>query len=174
MTLLDSHDTARFADAAATRDHHVVGLVLLFTMPGVPMVFAGDEVGLRGRDSDAARRPFPWDENRWDTHLLAAFARLAALRRATPALQRGGLRFLDAGEDSITFAREMPGERVLVHVARAAHEPVAVPAAVLGGPAPLEVLFGSHRPVVDGERIVLPAAGPAATICRIGPTGPDQ
>ena len=31
-------------------------------MPGVPMLFAGDEIGLEGVNGEDARRPFPWDD----------------------------------------------------------------------------------------------------------------
>jgi alpha-glucosidase len=45
-TLLDSHDTARFRSIAGSRERHVVGIGLQMTTPGVPMVYAGDELGL--------------------------------------------------------------------------------------------------------------------------------
>ena len=32
------------------------------TTPGVPMVFAGDEIGLDGLWGEDARRPMPWDD----------------------------------------------------------------------------------------------------------------
>ena len=62
MTLLDSHDTARFASMARSPAAHRVALGLLLTLPGVPMVFAGDEVGVEGATADLGRQPFPWDE----------------------------------------------------------------------------------------------------------------
>ena len=49
MTLLDSHDRARFHSVVG-KNHarHIAGLCMLMTYPGVPSVFAGDEVGLEG------------------------------------------------------------------------------------------------------------------------------
>ena len=92
MTLLDSHDTPRFSTAARSPQHQRVGVGLLLTMPGVPMVFAGDEVGVGGRTSDSGRKPFPWDESAWDHELLATYKSLIALRRNTQALRRGSMR----------------------------------------------------------------------------------
>ena len=62
LTLLDSHDTARFRTVANDAHRHVAAVGLLATYPGVPMVFAGDEVGLEGSTSDDGRRPMPWDQ----------------------------------------------------------------------------------------------------------------
>jgi alpha-glucosidase len=168
MTLLDSHDTSRFADVAATPAHHRVGLAWLLTAPGVPLIFAGDEVGVRGRGNDAARRPFPWDDSTWDHDLLEEVRALVALRRRSVALQRGGLRFVHAGADSITFVREVPDETVLVHLTRADGPPVVLPVAAVGGGRPV-VLHGRGAPAVEGDRIVLPGAGPAAMICAVEP-----
>ena len=51
-TLLDSHDVARFRTVSGSRERQLVGIALQMTTPGVPMVFAGDEIGLEG---DGAR-----------------------------------------------------------------------------------------------------------------------
>ena len=59
--LLDSHDTARFRTVAGDRGRQIVGVGLQMTTPGVPMVFAGDELGLEGDWGEDARRTMPWD-----------------------------------------------------------------------------------------------------------------
>jgi alpha-glucosidase len=175
MTLLDSHDSARFASVTCDVERQIVGVALLMTYPGTPMVFAGDELGLDGATSDAARRPFPWGDERSSggegvSELLQAYRRLIGIRRGSDALQRGGLRWASVGEDSLTFLRESANETVIVHVARAAHSPVRLPAAQLGfSGGRVEVLFGT-APVVDGETAELPGGGPAAHIWRIATT----
>src|SRR5207244_12656560 len=59
--LLDSHDTARFRTVTGSRDRQLVGVGLQMTMPGVPMIFAGDEFGLEGDWGEDARRTMPWN-----------------------------------------------------------------------------------------------------------------
>lgn len=168
MTLLDSHDTARFASVVGgDRARHLVGVALLMTLPGVPMVFAGDEIGLRGRRSDEARQPFPWDERRWDLELLGGFRQLIALRRGSHALRHGGLRWVHVADDSLTYLRESVEERVLVHVARASHEPVVLDSARLGVVEELEPLLGGASVRAAGGAIALPGDGPAAHAWRI-------
>jgi alpha-glucosidase len=174
MTLLDSHDTARFASLVGDRDRHLVGVAFLMAYPGVPMVFAGDEVGVTGDTSDLARAPFPWDDERWDDDLLDGFRSLIAARRSSAALRRGGLRWVHAGADSLTFLREAPDERVLVHLARAPHDPVVLDTAPLGVGDVVPPLHGAHPLVpVDGT-ITLPGGGPAAHYWTLGPLGPSR
>ncbi len=97
--LLDSHDTPRFRTVAGSRERHVVGIGLQMTTPGVPMVFAGDELGLEGDWGEDARRTMPWDRpESWDTALFEEYRRLIALRRSSDALARGGIRYAAVGE----------------------------------------------------------------------------
>ena len=48
--------------------------------------------------------------------MLALVRRLAALRRETPALQRGAQRFVDAGPEVLAWLREFDGDRVLAAI----------------------------------------------------------
>jgi alpha-glucosidase len=150
------------------RARYAAGLVLLFTSPGVPMVFAGAETGIGGADGELSRIPIPWDRpEAWDGHVLALHEQVAALRRGSVALRRGGLRWLSVLDDALTFERESPdgGERLLVHVARAAHTAVALPAGWFDRAEPL---LGTGAPVrgVDGAWR-LPTDGPAAHVWRV-------
>jgi alpha-glucosidase len=121
--LLDSHDTARFRTIAGTAERHLVGIGLQMTMPGVPMLFAGDELGLEGGWGEDARRTMPWDSREtWDTAFLDEVRALVALRRSSDALARGGLRFVHVSADAIAFLRETRTERLLALAARRPHE----------------------------------------------------
>jgi alpha-glucosidase len=167
MTLLDSHDTPRFSTVARSPEHQRLGVGLLLTMPGVPMIFAGDEVGVGGGSSDAGRQPFPWDESTWDHDLLATYRRLIALRGDVEALRRGGIRFVAASADVIAFVRETPDERVLVHAARGPHQPLSIGRGDLGATATAERLYGDGELVVDAATITLPGEGPALGVWRL-------
>ena len=156
-TLLDSHDTARFSTVAASRAKHVVGIGMQMTMPGVPMVFAGDEVGLEGEWGEDARRTMPWDDPAsWDGELLAAYRALIDLRRSRRTLADGGLRWVHVGDDAIAYLRESRDERLLCLAARTRHDPIRTPF------AELETLFGE-----DAAAGVLPAGGPAFHVWRV-------
>jgi alpha-glucosidase len=156
-TLLDSHDTPRFRTVVGSRERQLVGLGLQMTSPGVPMIFAGAELGLEGGWGEDARRTIPWDRpETWDATLLAHYRELVALRRSSEALARGGVRYVHCSDDAIAYLRETRAERLLCLAARAPHEPISVPF------TELETLYGG-----DAQDGVLPADGPAFHIWRI-------
>jgi alpha-glucosidase len=167
--ILDSHDTARFRTIAGSRDRQLVGIGLQMTTPGVPMLFAGDEVGLEGEWGEDSRRTMPWGRpDTWDGELLEAYRGLIALRRGSRALARGGIRYAHVSADAIAYVREAVGETVLCLAVRAGERELRVPLAALDG-VELETLWGEDARVEDGDA-VLPAAGPAFHVWGVGPT----
>ena len=131
--ILGSHDSARIRTLTGSGEVHRVAAGLQFALPGVPMLFAGDEIGLEGVNGEDARRPFPWAHPAaWDDATLATYAGLARLRHQHDALRRGGLRWAYVGDDVLVFVREHPVGSVLVAARRAAAPPVTLPAGPLG------------------------------------------
>lgn len=121
MNALDTHDTPRFGTSA--RPGTVpVAFGLAVTLPGIPVVWAGDEFGLTGVDGEASRTPIPWgtESDPAVAPVLDTYASLIALRRAHPVLATGGIRWLAVGDDAVAFVRESAEERVLVFATRAA------------------------------------------------------
>jgi alpha-glucosidase len=164
--LLDSHDTARFRTIAGSRERQLVGVGLQMTSPGVPMVFAGDELGLEGAWGEDARRTMPWGRpETWDTVVLEAYRRLIALRRKSTALERGSMRYAHVSADAIAYLRESADETLLCLAARSEHPAVRLRRATLGG-AQLETLFGEDART-DGDELALPSDGPAFHVWRI-------
>lgn len=168
FNLLGSHDTPRL--------RHIVGgdlrlvrvaAALLFSYPGVPCVYYGDELGLDGAGDPDCRRTMPWDEAEWDHDLRAFYQHLARLRREAPALRWGGFQLLHAGEHTVAFQREAPEERLVVVARRAADGLAALPVGHAGIPdgSPLrELISGATATVAGGA---LPLAGLPATGAQI-------
>jgi alpha-glucosidase len=118
--ILSSHDSARIRTLVGDPAIHRVAAGLQFSLPGVPMLFAGDEIGLEGVNGEDGRRPMPWHRREgWDTATLQTYGALAALRRRHVALRRGGLRWAYVDDDSLVFLREHPDETILVAARRA-------------------------------------------------------
>ena len=164
--LLDSHDVARFRTVSGSGGRHVVGIGLQMTTPGVPMVFAGDELGLEGEWGEDARRTMPWSRpETWDTALLGEYRRLIALRRSSGALARGGLRYVHVSDDAIAYLREDEDERILCLASREEHPPVRLSLDGLGSRG-FETLYGSDATVEGGEAL-LPADGPSFNAWRL-------
>nr|WP_055501681.1 glycoside hydrolase family 13 protein [Nonomuraea pusilla] len=164
-SLVSSHDTARIRTVCGGDPALVeVAAGLMFTLPGTPMLYAGDELGLEGAWGEDGRRTMPWDRrDSWDTRTLAAYRGLGALRGAHDALRHGGLRWVHASRDALVFLREHAGERLLVLAARAAHDPVRLR---LGGAA--APVYGSEELAAgpDGT-YTLPSDGPAFHVWRL-------
>ena len=139
-TLLGSHDTARIRTVVGDAARHEVALGLLMTLPGVPMIFAGDEFGLTGDNGEASRTPMPWGRAVPPFH-----HDLVALRRGHEALRTGGLRWLHADGDALAFVRDTADGTLLVLARRAPGPPVALP---LTGAS--NVYGGADGPTGDG------------------------
>ncbi|MBH0117276.1 glycoside hydrolase family 13 protein [Salinibacterium sp. NG253] len=132
MNALDTHDTARFRTHAPA-ENVPLALALSVTLPGVPVVFAGDEFGLSGDDGEISRTPIPWgtETDPAVAPTLDVYRELIALRRELPTLSHGGLRWLHVADDALVFVREDAAATVLVVVARSPLT-VTLPANALG------------------------------------------
>jgi alpha-glucosidase len=169
MNLIGSHDTHRVASILPDPRVVDVAFGMLAAYPGVPMIYAGDEIGLAALGPEYARLPMPWAHpQRWDARRLAHTRALFGTRAASAALRRGGLRWLSIEDEALTFLREAPGEVVLVHAARADHAPVRLPVDVVG--VELSGLAGSGDLRADANgQVTLPSHGPAFGMWRLGP-----
>ncbi len=115
LNLLDSHDTPRFiTSVGGDREALKLALLFLFTYPGAPCIYYGDEIGLGGRHDPDCRRAFPWDPSRWDQDLLAFVKKGIALRKAHPALRRGSYQCLYAEGGVYAFGRKLEEDSVVV------------------------------------------------------------
>lgn len=114
LNAIDTHDTARAASAILPGAQPLAA-ALQFTLPGVPMVFMGDEFGFEGFNGENSRTPMPWNApERIPADLRGLYAGLSALRREHPALTAGGLRWLHAAGGTLAFIRETAEASVLV------------------------------------------------------------
>lgn len=117
--ILSSHDSPRIRTTTGSKERHHLAAVLQFTLPGVPMLFAGDELGFEGTDGEDSRRTIDWDhQEAWETDTLDLYATLARLRREHRALTRGGLRWLLVEDDRLAYVREHPDGDIEVTVDR--------------------------------------------------------
>jgi alpha-glucosidase len=94
---------------------------LLLTYPGVPSIFAGDEIGLEGSSGEDSRRTINWeDTTSWDLDFLSEVKQLISLRKKHDAFINGGLRWVLVEDDCLAFLRESKKETILVFISRAA------------------------------------------------------
>jgi len=122
MLILDSHDTARFRTVVlGDRSAHEAAMTMLLTYPGVPSIFAGDEIGLEGSWGEDSRRTINWeDRSGWDLDFHDSVKKLVKLRKERDALINGGLRWVAVEKDYLAYLRESRSEAILVFISRTA------------------------------------------------------
>ena len=129
---LDSHDTARFKSLLGNDVARLpLAVVWLFSWPGVPCIYYGDEVGLDGDNDPFCRKTFPWQAEKQDVTLLALYQRMAKLRHSIPALRYGGCQVVYAEDNVVVFLRVYQQQRVLVAINRGEACEVVLPASPL-------------------------------------------
>ncbi len=117
LNLLDSHDMPRFLSCVSGQKVALKqALLFLLTYPGAPSIYYGDEIGVDGRHDPECRKSFPWNEERWDTDLLAYTKACVKLRRDHPSLRGGSFQRLHAEGQVYVFARTFEREQVLVAI----------------------------------------------------------
>ncbi|NJO43108.1 MAG: alpha-amylase [Cyanobacteria bacterium CRU_2_1] len=116
LNLLASHDTARLLTIAGDDISSVkLANLLLFTFPGAPSVYYGDEVGLPGANDPDCRRGFPAKEQ-WNLELLTCHRQLIALRHSHMALRIGEYRLLGAEGMVYVFTRIWEGDVLIIAI----------------------------------------------------------
>lgn len=171
MNALDTHDTARAAHVMRPGGQ-AVGVALQYTMPGIPMVFMGDEFGLTGWNGEASRTPMPWnDPSRIGEDLRGLYGELGRVRSQSPALLDGGIRWVHAGSDVLIFVREHAEESALVVAARDDFE-VRLDAAVVSPASPGEWRLAATVQDRAGQGGVVAEHDDGAVTLR-GRGGPD-
>ncbi|MFG6444336.1 alpha-amylase family glycosyl hydrolase [Microbacterium sp. P07] len=155
-TFIGNHDVSRIASAVGDARHVPHAVALLMTLAGTPMVYAGDEYGLRavkeervGGD-DAVRPEFPEEPPAGDASLpgaesdapgvFAAHRELIALRRRHAWLHSARSDVVHV-ENTALAVRTATDFDALVTLLNLADEPASLPAAdattVLAGSATL-------------------------------------
>jgi alpha-glucosidase len=159
MNAIDTHDTPRFAERAGDAEQ-LVAAGLTMTLPGTPVIFAGDEFGLRGATGEQSRTPLPWHT---DPRLAGAYAELTRARAKLPPLRTGSLRWMHADDHALAFVREGVEGSVLV-VASNGDAQVSLPVT----PARGELQMGDIRSRTDDDALHVTLAGPALGIWVVG------
>ena len=160
LNLIDSHDTPRFLTCARGDLNSLkLALTFMFSYPGAPCIFYGDEIGLSGRQDPECRQPFAWDQARWNHDLFGFVRELTSLRRSHEALRRGTFSRAYSADGVYAFKRSSDAESVLT-VLNAAEDArtISLDAGEIGSGAK-KVLFGKAEfPAGDrAAQIKIPA-----------------
>ncbi len=134
--------------------------VLLFTFPGVPCVYYGDEAGMEGYADPFNRGPFPWGKE--DGDLQFHVRMLSNLRKEYPVLVKGDVKYVAPEKQVFGLERTLEDTSTLIYVNRS-FDPYTISLPKDTG-IRLDLLSGS---TVSGETLTLPALS-AAILYREG------
>ena len=127
MNLLSTHDTERILTALAApspegkkpeelskfklpEDEYERGIrllknayIILATLPGIPVIFYGDEAGLQGYGDPFNRMPFPWKKINED--LLSFYRKIGRIRRRESLYKNSELELICLNSKHLVFKR---------------------------------------------------------------------
>lgn len=104
--LIDSHDTARFLHLCNNKQKQHLAAAFQLLMPGMPMIYYGDELAMPGANDPDCRLGMYWDEEYRDNEMLEWYKRLIQVRRTHACIVEGEL--------AETITRDEDGTIVLI------------------------------------------------------------
>ena len=113
--LIDSHDTARFFHLChdnKKKQHLAAAFQLL--MPGMPMVYYGDEYAMPGANDPDCRRGMYWDEEYQDKEMYNWYKKLMQVRKTHACIVEGEMieTIANDDEDTIVMIRKNGEETI--------------------------------------------------------------
>jgi glycosidase len=85
--ILSTHDTPRLR--RIYRDKWKLAVALQFTLPGSPLIYYGEELGITSDGDPYCRQPMPWELANSENESLNFYKSMIALFRRSAALKKG-------------------------------------------------------------------------------------
>ncbi|MGL5624025.1 glycoside hydrolase family 13 protein [Cetobacterium sp.] len=104
---------SQYHEAATTRILKSLSLIQ-FTLPGVPVIYYGDEVGLEGEKDPDNRRTYPWGDE--DKDLLKWYRKISFLRDNSNILKKGEVKFFSPHPDVFAYVRFFENKKDFIGV----------------------------------------------------------
>lgn len=103
-------------DNLSSYDKLKLHLAYVLTIPGIPIVYYGDEIGMTGAADPDNRRKMKFDDELNDTEVqtFKDVSKLIHIRKEHPALRYGDFLTLQADENIYAYLRSDMNERILV------------------------------------------------------------
>lgn len=115
MNMLGNHDTERVLTMLNNNVNLLKeAVVIQMTLPGVPLIYYGDEAGLTGGKDPSNRKSYPWGKENKD--ILEFYRKLSAIRVSEEALRNGEIEFLEFNNGILAYERTLNKDRIIIAV----------------------------------------------------------
>ena len=116
LSFVDNHDVSRLASILTEEKHIPLAYALMFTMPGIPMIYYGSEWGFKAdkKEGDPALRP-AFEKPEYNT-LTEYITKLVEIYNGKPALWYGSFKTLQIANKQCAFLREKDGKKIVVAI----------------------------------------------------------
>ena len=115
MNMLGNHDTERVLTMLNNSVELLKEAVAIqMTLPGVPLIYYGDEAGLTGGKDPSNRKSYPWGKE--NDEILEFYKTITAIRVAEDALKIGEIKFLDFNNGVLGYERFIDKDRIIILV----------------------------------------------------------
>ncbi|RII31818.1 glycoside hydrolase family 13 protein [Clostridium chromiireducens] len=89
-------------------------VVIQFTLPGVPLIYYGDEAGLKGGKEPDNRKSYPWEKE--NKEIQDFYRRIIDIRNSENGLKKGDLYIFETEADVFAFERNYENEKIIILV----------------------------------------------------------
>ncbi|MBR4026110.1 MAG: glycoside hydrolase family 13 protein [Lachnospiraceae bacterium] len=115
--LIDSHDTARFLYRCGERSEKLkMAVALQMLLPGMPIIYYGDEYGMTGGMDPDCRRGMLWKEEYQNKEVYAWYRTLIQIRKQYPCVTEGQLVKTKIQDENglLCLTKELKDEKIVI------------------------------------------------------------
>ncbi|WP_446898091.1 alpha-amylase family glycosyl hydrolase [Clostridium sp. LBM24168] len=125
LNVIGTHDTERILTVLSKNGKNGIALLniavaIQMTLPGVPVIYYGDEVGVLGGSDPENRKTYPWKKQ--NKHILSFYKNIVELRNKLDSLKKGDIKFYNVNENILCYERTFEEEKTLILANRSQNE----------------------------------------------------
>ncbi len=113
FNMLGSHDRERILTLLGSEQAVKFAAAILYSLPGVPVIYYGDEVCLEGGKDPDNRRSFPWEQLAAKKEMTEHFRMLGRLRNGSETLKKGSFSAFEGENGTLVVERSFGAETVV-------------------------------------------------------------
>lgn len=113
MNLLGNHDTERILTMLKGDTRGLeLAVLMIMTLPGVPLIYYGDEAGLTGRRDPDNRKTYPWGKE--NNEILSMYKKFIDLRKEDEIFLKGDLSIVSMSNKILAYKRSYMNKNIVI------------------------------------------------------------